>query len=55
VQNTKAGKNIPNDNKIYQMNPKIPKGCKVDQTAIKYTTILHCIALQNLPKFGIFV
>jgi hypothetical protein len=42
IQNTKAGKNIPKDRKM-------------DQVSIKYTIILHCKTLQNLPKFGFLV
>jgi hypothetical protein len=26
----------------------------MDQVSIKYTNILHCKTLQNLPKFGLF-
>jgi hypothetical protein len=27
----------------------------MDQVSIKYTSIFHCKALQNLPKFGFLV
>jgi hypothetical protein len=32
----------------------IPDGRKIDQLAIKYTNIIHCKILQNLPKLGFF-
>jgi hypothetical protein len=33
----------------------IPKDCKIDPMAIKYTNIFHCKTLQNLPKLGFLV
>jgi hypothetical protein len=47
VQDTKTGKNIPNDHKIY--------GCQIDQMAIKYVNAFNYI--KGPPKFtqiGIF-
>jgi hypothetical protein len=40
--------------KIYQMIIKIPNRRKIDQVATKYTNIIPCTTLQNLPKFGLF-
>jgi hypothetical protein len=62
VQHTKFGKNIPNGRKIYQNGENIPNGLKIYQMAgkigtmaIKYTNILHCKTLPNLPKSGFLV
>jgi hypothetical protein len=52
--------NIPKRGKIYQVTIRytkwpqnMPNGLKMDQMAkIKYTNILHCNDLQNLPKLG---
>jgi hypothetical protein len=38
AQNTKTGKNMPNDHKMYQMAIKIPFGRKIDKKAIKIPT-----------------
>jgi hypothetical protein len=47
--------------KIYQITSKytkvpqnMPNGSKIDQMAMKYTSIFHCQTLQNLPKLGFF-
>jgi hypothetical protein len=42
VSTYQNGKNIPNNQKLYQI-------------AIKYMNIFHCKTLQNLPKFGFLV
>jgi hypothetical protein len=34
---------------------KIPHGLKIDQTAVKYTNIIHCKTVQSLPKLGFLV
>jgi hypothetical protein len=49
VQNTKTGKNIPKDNKIYQMATKMPTGRKVGRPNghRKY----QCLPMQDLPRF----
>jgi hypothetical protein len=39
---TKTGKNVPNEHKIFQM-------------AIKYINIFQSKALENLPKLGFLV
>jgi predicted RNA-binding protein with PIN domain len=52
VHDTKTGKNIANEHKTCQMVINYPK---VFQVAIKYINIFPSKALQNLPKFGIFV
>jgi hypothetical protein len=38
-----------------QITIKLQNGRKIDQMAAKYTIILHCITLQNLPKFEFLV
>jgi hypothetical protein len=54
--------NIPKTGKIYQMTitypkwqQKIPNGRKMDQMDKKYANVIHCQALQNLPKFEFLV
>jgi hypothetical protein len=54
------GKNIPNDHKIYQMAIQFNKwplkyGRKLSQMVLKYTSISHSKALQNIPKLGFLV
>jgi hypothetical protein len=53
---------IPKRGKIYQITPKYykwlknrPNGRKIDQMSIKYTNILHCKTLHNVPKFRFLV
>jgi hypothetical protein len=48
----KAGCNVPNDHKIYQMDITSTKCSKVFQMAIKYSKIFSSKALKNLPKLG---
>jgi hypothetical protein len=36
------------------MVTKIPNGCKIDQTATKYTNILHCKPIAKFTQIGIF-
>jgi hypothetical protein len=56
-----SGHNKPKQGYIYQIATKLPdghktpNGNKIDQTAIKFTNIFHCKALQNLPKLGFLV
>jgi hypothetical protein len=49
------GKNIPKKHKYTNWRQTIPNGRKIDQMVIKYTNIVHCKTLQNLPKSGFFV
>jgi hypothetical protein len=52
------GGNITSDHKIgIPMCHKIyvPNGRKIDQMGIKYSSILQCKTLQNLPKLGCLV
>jgi hypothetical protein len=55
VHDTKTGKNVPDEYKMYQMNTKctkwaqnIPNRHKIFQMAIKYINIFQTKALQNL-------
>jgi hypothetical protein len=46
-----------NEGKIYQITTTLPNGHKIYQIFqmnIKYTSIFHSKALQNLPKLGFF-
>jgi hypothetical protein len=47
--------NIPKREKYTKINTKIPYGSKMDKISVKFTSILHCTALQNLPKLGVLV
>jgi hypothetical protein len=56
IQYTKTRENIPNYIlQHYQMAIKIPNGCKIFQMTIKYTSIFHSKAFQNLPRLEILV
>jgi hypothetical protein len=48
-------KNVPNEQKMYQMVINFPNGRKTFQKAIKYINIFQSQALQNLPKLGFLV
>jgi hypothetical protein len=52
VQHTKTGKYVPRwPQSMYIKWPyNIRNGSKIDQMAIKFTNIIHCKTLQNLPK-----
>jgi hypothetical protein len=54
VQHTKTVKNIPNDDKIYQVTTKYTKWPqtipKLPQN--RYTNISRCKTLQNLSELG---
>jgi hypothetical protein len=55
TQYTKADENIPNCHINAKWPLNIPNGHNIFQMAIKYTSIFHSRALQNLPKFGFLV
>jgi hypothetical protein len=50
------GENVPNNHKNNQSDTQyIPNGGKIDQMAIKYTSIFQSKTLQNIPKLGFLV
>jgi hypothetical protein len=51
VHDTKTGKNVPNDHKLYQTIIKYSKARKIFQMAIKYSIVFESKDLQNLPKW----
>jgi hemoglobin-like flavoprotein len=56
VYDTKPGKNVPKEHKMYQMMiKKIPNVHKIFLMAMKYTSNFQSKALQNLPKLGFLV
>jgi hypothetical protein len=55
TQYTKTSENIPNYHNITKWPQNIPNDCEIFQMTIKYTSIFHSKALQNLPKLGFLV
>jgi hypothetical protein len=53
VLDTKTGKNVPNEHKMYQMVIKYVR--KMFQMAIKSINIFQSKALKHLPKLGFLV
>jgi hypothetical protein len=55
VHDTKIGKNVPNDQKVFQMIIKYLK-CPYDfPNGIEYINVFQSKAFQNLPKLGVLV
>jgi hypothetical protein len=41
-----------NEEKFAKLSQNIPHSPKIDQSTIKYTNILHCKTLKDLPNLG---
>jgi hypothetical protein len=55
TQYTKTEKKIPNYHNFTKMSKNIPNDRKIFRMTIKYTSIFHSKALQNLPKLEFLV
>jgi hypothetical protein len=55
VHDTKPGKNVPNEHKMYQIVINNPNVCKIFLMVIKYINIFQFKALKNFPKLGFLV